>query len=102
MEKDTKRDSNKESNRKSVRSKYRTEYSGDHVFDYKDPSSLTRFITDGAKITPARISKLSVAQQKKVSGAIKKARTLSLLPDGVDAHDNFGKAELVSPAPFEY
>lgn len=101
MEKDTK-DGNKENNRKSVRSKYRTEYSGDHVFDYKDPASLTRFISDGGKITPARISKLSLNQQKKVSGAVKKARTLGLLPNGTDAYDTFGKAELISPAPFEY
>lgn len=99
---DSKKDGNKDSNRKSVRSKYRTEYSGDHVFDYKDPASLTRFISDGAKITPARISKLSLAQQKKVASAVKKARTLALLPDGADAYDTFGKAELISPAPFEY
>lgn len=66
------KDSNKENNRKTARSKYRTEYSGDHVFDYKDPASLSRFISDGAKITPARISKLSIAQQKKVSSAVKK------------------------------
>lgn len=101
MEKDTAKRDNKE-NRKSVRSKYRTEYAGDHVFDYKDPSSLTRFISDGAKITPARISKLSIAQQKKVASAVKKARSLALLPDGADAYDTSGKAELVSPAPFEY
>ena len=73
MEKDNKRENTKESNRKSVRSKYRTEYSGDHVFDYKDPASLTRFISDGAKITPARISKLSLAQQKKVAAALLKS-----------------------------
>lgn len=96
------KDSNRENNRKTVRSKYRTEYSGDHVFDYKDPASLSRFISDGAKITPARISKLSLSQQKKVSKAVKKARMLALLPDGTDAHDNFGRAELVNPVPFEY
>lgn len=89
-------------NRKTGRSKYRTEYSGDHVFDYKDPASLTRFVTDAGRITPARISKLSVAQQKKVSNAVKKARTLGLLPSGTDAYDTFGRAELISPAPFEY
>lgn len=102
MEKENKRENSKESNRKSVRSKYRTEYAGNHVFDYKDPASLTRFISDGAKITPARISKLSLAQQKKVAAAVKKARTLALLPDGADAYDTFGKAELINPAPFEY
>lgn len=96
------KDNNKENNRKTVRSKYRTEYSGDHVFDYKDPASLTRFISDGAKITPARISKLSIAQQKKVSLAVKKARMLALLPDGTDAHDQNPRAELINAAPFEY
>lgn len=101
MEKETK-DGNKENNRKSVRSKYRTEYSGDHVFDYKDPASLTRFISDAGKITPARISKLSLNQQKKVANAVKKARTLGLLPNGTDAYDTFGKSELVNPVPFEY
>lgn len=102
MEKDNNKENTKENNRKSVRSKYRTEYSGDHVFDYKDPASLTRFISDGAKITPARISKLSIAQQKKVSSAVKKARMLALLPDGSDAYDNFQRSELINPAPFEY
>ncbi len=33
--------------KKTTRSKYRQEFSGDHVFDYKDPASLTRFIGDG-------------------------------------------------------
>lgn len=102
MEKDNSKDNGKENNRKSVRSKYRTEYSGDHVFDYKDPSSLTRFISDAGKITPARISKLSLNQQKKVAAAVKKARVLALLPTGTSAYDTFNKAELISPVPFEY
>lgn len=91
----------KENNRKTVRSKYRTEFSGDHTFDYKDPASLTRFISDAGKITPARISKLSLAQQKQVAAAVKKARNLALLPSGTDAYDTFYKAELISPVPFE-
>ena len=105
MEKETKdRDGGRDSsnNRKTTRSKYRTEYSGDHVFDYKDPASLARFVTDAGRITPARISKLSIAQQKKVANAVKKARTLSLLPSGTDAYDNFSRSELISPVPFEY
>ena len=107
MEKETKDRGGQDSregnaNRKTGRSKYRTEYSGDHVFDYKDPASLTRFVTDAGRISPARISKLSLAQQKKVSNAVKKARTLSLLPSGTDAYDTFGRAELISPVPFEY
>lgn len=87
--------------KKTTRSKYRQEYSGDHVFDYKDPVSLLRFIGDGGKITPSRISKLSVAQQKKVAAAVKKARNLNLLPSGTDAYDTFHRVETVSPVPFE-
>jgi small subunit ribosomal protein S18 len=84
-----------------ARNKYRSEYTGDHVFDYKDPVSLSRFISDGGKIVPSRISKLSVAQQKKVAGAVKKSRNLSLLPSGTDSYDTFTRAESISPVPFE-
>ena len=84
-----------------ARTKYRSDFSGDQLFDYKDPVSLSRFITDGGKITPARISKLSLAQQKQVAAAVKKARNLALLPSGTDAYDTFYKAELISPVPFE-
>lgn len=87
--------------KKTTRSKYRQEFSGDHVFDYKDPSSLTRFIGDGGKITPSRISKLSVSQQKQVAAAVKKSRNLALLPSGTDAYDTFNRTEAVSPVPFE-
>jgi small subunit ribosomal protein S18 len=87
--------------KKTNRTKYRQEFSGDHVFDYKDPASLTRFIGDGGKITPSRISKLSISQQKRVAGAVKKARNLGLLPSGTDAYDSFHRAEAISPVPFE-
>lgn len=87
--------------KKTTRSKYRQEFSGDHNFDYKDPASLTRFVSDAGKITPARISKLSIAQQKKVAAAVKKARNLALLPNGTDAYDHFNRAEAISPVPFE-
>jgi ribosomal protein S18 len=87
--------------KKTTRSKYRQEFSGDHVFDYKDPGSLGRFIGDGGKITPSRISKLSIAQQKKVAAAVKKSRNLALLPSGTDSYDTFHRAEAISPVPFE-
>ena len=93
---------NKDSgNRKNVRSKYRTEYTGDHNFDYKDPASLHRFISDGGKITPARISKLSLNQQKQVASAVKKARNLALLPSGTDAYDTYSRNDSIAPVPFE-
>jgi small subunit ribosomal protein S18 len=84
-----------------AKNKYRSEYTGDHVFDYKDPITLTRFIGDGGKLVPSRISKLSVSQQKQVASAVKKARNLGLLPTGTDAYDTFNRAESISPTPFE-
>jgi small subunit ribosomal protein S18 len=87
--------------KKTTRSKYRQEFSGDHVFDYKDPASLTRFIGDGGKITPSRISKLSIAQQKRVASAVKRSRNLALLPSGTESFDTFSRAEAISPVPFE-
>jgi small subunit ribosomal protein S18 len=86
----------------AVRSKYRAEYPGTFVFDYKDPVSLSRFVMEGGKIVPARISKLSMAQQKRMADAVKRARSLALLPYGAIANDNLGRIEPVSPKPFSY
>lgn len=87
--------------KKTARAKYRPEFSGDHLFEYKDPVSLTRFVGDGGKIVPSRISKLSISQQRQVNAAIKKARVLGLLPSGTDAYDTSGRVEPISPVPFE-
>lgn len=87
--------------KKTTRSKYRQEFAGDHLFDYKDPSSLTRFIGDGGKITPSRISKLSISQQKRVASAVKRARSLALLPTGTDAYDTYSRNDSIAPVPFE-
>ena len=54
--------------------------SSDVVFDYKDVSSLKRFISEKGKITPRRISYISIKKQKDLSNAIKSARYLALLP----------------------
>ncbi len=91
----------KSTNKKSSKSKYRQEFSGDHLFDYKDPASLMRFVSDGGKITPARISKLSLAQQKQVAAVVKKARNLCLIPNGMENYDNMTRSEAISPVPFE-
>lgn len=88
--------------RKVIRNKYRTDLKGDHVFDYKDPASLSRYISEGGKITPARISKLSLNQQKKLAAAIKKARNLALLPQGTIAYDDHQYPEQISPKPFTF
>ena len=49
-------------------------------FDYKDVSSLKRFISEKGKITPRRISYIPIKKQKDLSNAIKRARYLALLP----------------------
>lgn len=87
--------------RKQMRSKYKSEYPGDFVFDYKDPVTLSRFISESGKITPSRISKLSMSQQRRVSAQIRKARNLSLLPVGSSAYDRFQGSEQISAKPFE-
>ena len=52
----------------------------DIVFDYKDVSSLKKFISEKGKITPRRISYNTIKKQKDLSNAIKRARYLALLP----------------------
>ncbi|MBT4761446.1 MAG: 30S ribosomal protein S18 [Bdellovibrionaceae bacterium] len=86
---------------KSVRSKYRPEYPVDFKFDYKDPATLYRFIMDGGKILPSRISKISHSQQRKVAAQVKKARNIYLLPTGTSNYDHFKYPEAISPKPFE-
>lgn len=86
--------------RKNYRSKFRPDYPADFTFDYKDPVTLGRFIMEGGKIVPSRISKLSSAQQKNVASAIRKARSLALLPNGTGAYDAFERPETISPKPF--
>jgi len=88
--------------KKGYRSKFRPEYPLDFDFDYKDPASLSRFVVDGGKILPARVSKLSAKQQKNLTREVKKARQLSLLPQGIMAADHFYNPEMPSPKPFEY
>lgn len=88
--------------KKSTKTKYRSEYPADFQFDYKDPSTLGRFIMEGGKITPSRISKVSFSQQKNIAAAIKEARNLALLPVGNRAYDDFKRPELISPRPFEF
>lgn len=87
--------------KKSYRSKFRPDYPAGFVFDYKDPVTLYRFIMEGGKIVPSRISKLSMGQQRRAANAVRKARSLALLPNGTLAYDNFDRPEPISPKPFE-
>ena len=48
--------------------------------DYKDINRLKKFVTEGGKIVPRRMSGTCAAHQRLLSTAIKSARIASLLP----------------------
>ena len=48
--------------------------------DYKDTRVLGNFITDRGKITPSRITGNCARHQRRLTTAIKQARTAALLP----------------------
>ncbi|CCB86538.1 MULTISPECIES: 30S ribosomal protein S18 [Parachlamydia] len=48
--------------------------------DYKDVSTLSKFITERGKILPRRITGVSAYHQKRLAEAIKRARHIALLP----------------------
>lgn len=50
------------------------------VIDYKDIALLKRFVSPRGKILPSRITGVSAKYQRALSLAIKRARTLALLP----------------------
>lgn len=50
------------------------------VIDYKDPRSLKYFTTERGKIIPRRISGACAKHQRSLTHAIKRARTIALLP----------------------
>ena len=50
------------------------------AIDYKDVNRLKKFVTEGGKIVPRRMSGTCAAHQRKVAVAIKRARIASLLP----------------------
>ncbi len=56
------------------------------VVDYKDIDVLKNFIMETGRIVPARITGATALQQRQLTGAIKLARYLSLLPY-CDSHD---------------
>lgn len=50
------------------------------AIDYKNPKSLKYFITERGKIIPRRISGTCAKHQRSLTSAIKRARTIALLP----------------------
>ena len=54
--------------------------SKDVQLDYKNPSLLISFITEHGKIIPRRITGTCAFHQRAITTAVKRARTLALLP----------------------
>jgi len=57
-------------------------FCADHslTIDYKDPKTLIPFVTERGKIIPSRISGTCAKHQRKLSLAIKRARTIAIMP----------------------
>ncbi len=51
----------------------------DHI-DYKDTAKLRRYVSEKGKIVPRRISGNCAKHQRQLTVAIKRARTIALLP----------------------
>ena len=50
------------------------------LLNYKDVSTLSRFVTEQGKILPKRTTKVTAAFQRQLGRAVKRARYLALLP----------------------
>jgi small subunit ribosomal protein S18 len=50
------------------------------VIDYKDPRTLRFFTTERGKIIPRRVSGNCAKHQRELTAAIKRARTIALMP----------------------
>ena len=52
--------------------------------DYKDVAKLRKFITEKGKILPRRMSGVCAKHQRMVATAVKRARTMALIPYRAD------------------
>ena len=50
------------------------------VIDYKDVATLKKYVSERGKILPRRITGTCAKHQRAVTGAIKRARHLALMP----------------------
>ena len=54
--------------------------SNNRKIDYKDIKTLQRYLTDRGKIVPRRITGSCAKHQRAITRAIKRARSIALLP----------------------
>lgn len=50
------------------------------AIDYKNPELLKKFISEGGRMLPSRITNTSAKDQRAIKKAIKHSRVLALLP----------------------
>ena len=67
---------------KQIRSRRPCRFCKDNInaIDYKDERRLRRFMTDRGKITPRRITGTCAWHQRVLTAAIKRARTIAIVP----------------------
>ncbi|MBI3779771.1 MAG: 30S ribosomal protein S18 [candidate division NC10 bacterium] len=72
--------------RRSFRRQKVCKYCVDRIeaVDFKDVKRLRNFITDRGKIIPRRISGNCAIHQRQLAAAIKRARSIALLPFAAD------------------
>ena len=52
---------------------------GSHVFDYKKPEALLKYVTDTGRIIPRSRSGLTAKEQRALAQAVKRARQLAMM-----------------------
>ncbi len=50
------------------------------VIDYKNPTLLKQFVSEGGRMLPSRITNVSAKKQRELKKAIKHSRVLALMP----------------------
>lgn len=79
MKKKTKRAPRRDKTDELARTRTRL-LKADQVVDYRDYEFLRKFMTERGKILPGRITGANSKQQRQVKRAVRRARTMGLLP----------------------